>query len=102
MRCTRGETRWRRLLVTVRFVLLEAALPDEVFALDDLCAEVLEAWDWCACAGKPQPSEPVRHPAISQEPDVRENNTALYYRLKLAPISEMSSSARLRTSSACR
>ena len=87
----------------MRVLLPGVALPREVLAVDAFFAEDESE----ACAGRAgkgvgQPSEPSSNPAIKQKPNVREYRTTFYYRLKLAPMSEMSSSARLRTSSACR
>ena len=112
MRCTRGDM-WRlRLRAGVVFAELCAlfdvadfdlaafadALPDLEAALWVVGAEALS--DCFPKARGETHRDPPAIPATMHKTNVREDNTLTIYRRKLAPITEISSSARLRTSSA--
>jgi hypothetical protein len=114
IRCTRGDMRRLRFLAAALFVLDECALFDVAgFALavfedplpDLVACRVAEAEVFSDCfpkaRGEPH-RDPPAIPATKKKTNVREDNTLTVYRRKLAPITEISSSARLRTSSAWR
>ena len=80
--------------------VFEDALPDLAVAFRVADVELLSD---CFPKARGEPHrDPQAIPATMNKTNVREDNTLTVYRRKLAPITEISSSARLRTSSAWR
>lgn len=108
MRCTRGDMRRLRFraagVFAVDFDLDFAVFADEPGAFEELLrVEGLAALSDCfPSASVERHRDPLLIPATMNNKSFREDNTLNIYRRKFGPITEISSSARLRTISACK